>query len=293
MKLSLFTLGLLATSLAYAGAPPDEPPPTPDTVCPANASQLIQGGPWAFQLREGARSSITTMNNTLAGLAAIGTFTALPGGTLTATLTVSNTGVIARRATVGGRYIVYSDCSGGEVMIMLNGFAAQLEFVWTNGFTQMLFVSDALNPRYNANVVVLTGNARRAPLGCPAGLGNSLNILDKTIWSYRLSQNYLYLPGDASVGTLKPFVSGSQGLLTAVETSTTATGLVSRRMSENGRYLIYGDCSGGEIMLMNRAPGSVQLEFVFAGLAFDEMFLLADDASNTADVPLGGQAFRY
>jgi len=296
MKFTLLTLSLLTATFAYG------------QTCPADPNQLILGGPWAFQLHTGSYAaqavdmrprpstidSVRDMRGTpqAPGAAAIGTFTAQPGGTLTATLTESNSGEISRRATVSGRYQVYGDCSGGEIMIMLNGFAAQLEFVWTNNFTQMLFVSDALSPRYGGNVV-LTGNARRAPAGCPAGLGDAVNLLNGSTWSYRLSQAYYYAPGDASVGTFRAFVTGGAGFLSAIETSNTAAGLVSRQMRESGRYQVYGDCSGGEIMLMNRAPGAVQLEYVFVGAGFDEMFLLNDDAAKAADVALAGQAFRY
>ena len=156
----------------------------------------------------------------------------------------------------------------------------------------MLFVSDEVNIRYNSNVVI-TGNARRGPPGCPAGIGDPINLLNGTAWSFRLSQAYIYSTGDASVGIFRPFVSNGAGFLTAVETATLASGTVYRLQPESGRYQVYPGCSGGEIMLMNRAPGAVQLEFVFVGANFDEMFLLNDSAVNPADVALAGQAFRF
>jgi hypothetical protein len=227
----------------------------------------------------------------LPGVAAIGTFTATGPGVLVATLTTSEAGVIARRATVNGRYILYPDCSGGEIMIMLNGLAVQLEFVWSNNFSQMLFVSETMNLRHSGTVV-LTGNALRAPSACPAGVA-PLGLLNNSKWSFRLAQQYVYAPGDSSVGTFKGFISNGAGLLTATETTTTASGLVTRLAPESGRYQVYTDCSGGEIMLMNRAPGAVQLEFVFVGASFNEMFLLNDNAAKPADVALGGNAYRY
>jgi len=90
MKLLLLPLTLLAASLANAGAPP--PVPTPDTVCPADPSTLIQGGPWAFQVRSPAFDPTTST-------AAVGTFTAKPNGVLSAILSVSTaTAAVMRRA---------------------------------------------------------------------------------------------------------------------------------------------------------------------------------------------------
>ena len=100
------------------------------------------------------------------------------------------------------------------------------------------------------------------------------------------------------MGIFRPSISGSLGVLTSVETSVAENGAsdtttVNRLQKLGGRYLIYPDCSGGEIMLMNRRPGSLQLEFVFAGANFDEMFFMADDASDFGDVSMVGQATRY
>ena len=296
MKFSLLPIALLAAPFVYAGAPPPDVPPAPDTVCPADVSSVIQGGPWAFQLRSPAFDPQTST-------AAVGTFTAKPNGVLSAILTVSNANAaVMRRAEAPGRYILYPNCTGGEVMIMLNGFAAQLEFVWTNNFTQMLFVADELNPRYGGTTILI-GNAKRGPTACPAGLGNPLNILNATTWSYQLFAGYFPQGGfggggSASVGTLRPYVQGSLGLLKAIDTTVAETSpndstAVYRLAELGGRYLIYGDCSGGEIMLMNRRPGSLQLEFVFVGTNFDEMYFLADDASSAGDVSMVGQAYRY
>jgi hypothetical protein len=312
MKLSLLAVPLLSVAAAFGGY--GGPIPAPDSVCPtANNFTILTGYTWAFQLHTGALNtqnriiklkpsrgesdrSVNGIPNgaiqeTTPGIAAIGTFRATGPGTITATLTTSEAGVIARRATVSGRYILYPDCAGGEIMIMLNGFAVQLEFVWSNNFNQMLFVSDTMNPRYGGNVV-LTGNARHAPDNCVPGVA-PLDLINNTKWSFRLSQAYLYAPGDASVGTFKGFISNGSGYLTVSETTTTTTGLVTRLAPESGRYQVYGDCSGGEIMIMNRAPGAVQMEFVFVGLGYDEMFLLNDNALDPADVALAGQAFRY
>jgi hypothetical protein len=305
MKLSLLVLPLLSVAAAFGGY--GDPIPAPDSVCPANITAVLASHPWAFQLRTGALAPQERMivleddRRILApkpigpeatpGLAVIGTFAVNGPGTITATVTTSTSGVIVRRATASGRYILYGDCSGGEIMIMLNGLAVQLEFVWSNNFNQMLFVSETMNLRYSG-AVVLTGNALPAPSACPAGVA-PLDLVNNTKWSFRLAQQYVYAPGDSSVGSFKGFLSAGGGLLTATETTTTASGLVTRLAPESGRYQVYGDCSGGEIMLMNRAPGAVQLEFVFVGAGFNEMFLLNDNAANRADVALGGNAYRY
>jgi hypothetical protein len=310
MEHSRLALPFVLAAACFAGPPPVTTPPALDTVCPANVNSLITANPWAFQLRTGAvstptitleprprdrdlRIDINPRNTAIPGVAAIGTFVATGPGVISATLTTSDAGVITRRATTGGRYILYPDCSGGEIMIMINTFAVQLEFVWANNFRHMLFVSDSLKPRFGG-VAVLTGSALPAPAACPASVaGNPLNLLNGTQWQYRLSQQYLYAPGDASIGSFKPFVSNGAGFLTATETSNTTTGFVTRLAPESGRYQVYPDCSGGEIMLMNRAPGSVQLEYVFAGSNFEQMFLLNDNAPDPADVALGGTAYRY
>ena len=45
-----------------------------------------------------------------------------------------------------GRYIVYSDCSGGQVLFMAQGFAIQVEFVFsrTDG-SEMFMLADDLS----------------------------------------------------------------------------------------------------------------------------------------------------
>ena len=84
MNLSLLTLPFLAVATAFA-------------QCPAgvDASTLLQGGPWAIQLQSGDLNP--------QGSAAIGTFTARPGGIITGILTTSNRGALNRRIDASGR----------------------------------------------------------------------------------------------------------------------------------------------------------------------------------------------
>jgi hypothetical protein len=167
-------------------------------------------------------------------------------------------------------------------MFMANGFAAQLEFVYQSNFEEMYLVTDELNPRYGGTSV-LTGEARRTTTGCPAGLGDPLNILNSTTWSFRtFPAYYANSSGASSVGTLNAFNLGT-GRLTGTETINYGSfGPIVRGAQIGGRYIINSDCSGGELIITNRgnpAP-SLQLEFVFAGPNYKQIYMLNDSLTS-------------
>jgi len=259
-------------------------------ACPAgvNPAQIITANTWAFQLVAGDAGTI--------GSAAVGTFAPLPNGILKVVITYSNVGVVTRRQEATARYILYPDCTGGEFLFYVNGLGFQTEFVFVNNFTQIYMVTDYMNPRI-PSTSVLTGIARPTTPGCPPGLGDTLDILKGTTWSFRtFGAYYDNGPGASSVGMFTPFNVAGQGRLVGTETITYGgNGPVVRGAQLSGRYLIYPDCSGGEIMLMNRGNPvpSLQMEFVFAGPNFREMYMLNDSDSNNSRSVVAGIAKVY
>jgi len=254
-------------------------------ACPADPSTLIQGSSWAFQLRAGDFYE--------EGSASVGRFQVLPGGRLQVTETISNRGVINRQVQHGGSYILYADCTGGELLFDVNGRAVQLEFVYAGGTDDLYLVSDS----DTSGDSVLTGVAKRTPAqACPA---QPLSVISGTDWGFRTRAAYALtnsIEYDPSVGIFTPTVVAGAGVIQATETVNTSQGGLTRRAPESGRYQIYPDCSGGEILLMNRGIPSTpaQLEFVFAGPGFNQMYLLNDGvpAAGGIDV-LVGEAKRF
>ena len=130
-----------------------------------------------------------------------------------------------------------------------------------------------------------------APLAqaqCPAGITNPLQLIDGTVWSFHL-ESPAFNSASAAVGIFKPhFVPtnpfASQGVLTITETVNQspfgAFGTqITRLANVSGRYIIYPDCSGGELFI-NLSNMPVQLEFVF-GQGFSLMRLLTDGDAST------------
>ena len=257
-------------------------------ACPAgtNASQIIQSSAWAFNLKSGSTSTVRTES----GSAVVGFFKPLSPGTLQVVVSSSNAGATVRRQEAIARYILYPNCTGGELLFYVNGLGFQVEFAFADNFQEMFFVTDDWNARYGGTSS-LTGTARKATSACPAGLGNPLNILNGTNWSFRTySAYYAFGPGSASVGVFSPVITSGAGRLTGTETINYGSfGPIVSHAQLSGRYIIYPDCSGGEIMLMNRGNPVpyLQMEFVFAGPDFGEMFMLNDSISNSQSVVAG------
>ena len=126
---------------------------------------------------------------------------------------------------------------------------------------------------------------------CPAGLTNPLQLIDGTTWSFHL-ESPAYNSESAAVGIFKAsFVPAtSSGVLTITETVNQMGTQITRLATVSGRYLIYPDCSGGELMFMlSNQP--VQLEIVF-GRSFSLMRLLTDSPSSGFLV-VSGQAKKF
>ena len=77
-------------------------------ACPAGvtANQLFLSSPWAFQLTAGDMS--------VPGSATVGTFQALPNGTLKVVQTFSTNMSTGRQAESGGSYFLNPDCYRDE-----------------------------------------------------------------------------------------------------------------------------------------------------------------------------------
>ena len=133
--------------------------------------------------------------------------------------------------------------------------------------------------------VLLMGAPAHAQV-CPAGITNPLLLLDGTTWTFSTESSNFNPTGDASVGFFtahfdptRPF--SSQGVLTITETVNQfmTTGTVTRLAHVSGRYQVYPDCSGGELMFM-LSNQAVQFEFVFAN-NFSEIFMMSDQLQGT------------
>jgi hypothetical protein len=75
-------------------------------------------------------------------------------------------------------------------------------------------------------------------------------------------------------------ISPAAGGVPVQQPSGGATTLYSA-LGASGRYTVYNDCSGGEVMFM--AQGfAIQVEFVFSRTDGSEMFMLADDLSSSS-----------
>ena len=258
--ISVFALAALSAGVSFGQA------------CDPLATLGI-GSTWSFTSHQG--DYLPT------GQGMIGSFQILPGNRLTVTATINDGSVITRRAQASGRYLVYDDCTGGELMFMINALPVQFEFVYVNGFAEMTMVADYLDPR-NSAALALHGRARRTPLACPPGVTNPLTLLAGMAWSFETNGAYFFGVGSASVGIFNATINGAGlGVFTGVETINNSLLGLTRRASITGRFQVYPDCTGGEILIMNRdgAATHLQLEFVFAGPNFDTLYLLNDETS--------------
>jgi hypothetical protein len=132
---------------------------------------------------------------------------------------------------------------------------------------------------------LLVGSEARAQQ-CPAGITNPLQLLDGTTWTFSTESSNFNPTGDASVGFFTAhFVpanpASEQGVLAITETvnQIMTTGTVTRLAHVSGRYQVYPDCSGGELMFM-LSNQAVQFEFVFAN-NFSEIFMMSDSLQGT------------
>jgi hypothetical protein len=203
------------------------------------------------------------------------------------TETVDNRGNITRLARAGGRWILNPDCTGGEIMLMVSAAPVQFEFTFTKNFSEMNMVADYFSPQGNptATVTAVSGHAVRSAAGCPAGIGNSLNLIAGMVWSFETANNY-FNNFTASTGLFFPTTVNGAGVLSGTET--VSGSILSQTIRQNhitGRFQVYNDCSGGEIMIMNRgvtgARGiggaqGLQMEFVFAGPNYSTLYMLND-----------------
>jgi hypothetical protein len=251
-------------------------------------------------------------------IAAIGTFTGFANGYLAITETVvdtsgSNTNQVNRLAPASGRWMSNATCNGGMIQFMLN--REFFSFDYTLNTTTKAITLTGRDESYRGalapvqhyvlqvcaptigivpgppptsacqggisgqptnpgqpigwaqpnDVSRITGTATiNPPKACPAGLGNPLNLL----------KGFSVVLGN-SVGVfsfLNP--AAYSGDITFSGFSPTYTA---------GRYIIYPDCSGGELLLMgNRTSATslsnafTQLEFVFTNTNFNVLLAVAD-----------------
>jgi len=259
-----FSLSAICLIAGFIAASPAQ------AQCPgglADPLYLINGSSWAFQTEDD-----------FLGDGAVGIFSAqvqLPGGKnpyltgiLTLTMTTNNQGVITVRQSAVGKYQIYPDCSGGQLFFNANQNSYQYAFVFVSGRTEMYLTSNS-NDVPNTGFGPFAGNHGKAILtpetGCPAGLSDPLFLLNGTTWSFQAQD-----PLSSSVGIFQAQVQlpgGKNPYLTGVlsiTATTAAVGTVYNQQMYPGRYQIYSDCSGGEL-LFNTNFNAYQYSFVFAG----------------------------
>ncbi len=268
MKLS-FSLVLLSLAAPFLA----------NAQCPADPLQKLNGQQWVFEL--------ISSDYRQTGSAAIGRFSAsVVGGqgVLNVTETINDGLGVIRLAATSGRYQVYPDCSGGVLMFMWNGYAAQLEFVFINA-SEMYLVTTSLRTSLSF-ITTLTGTAKlTSPPTCPAGV-TPLQTLLNSSWTLRTLNSQWERPGGSgSVGFFNASIVNGQGFLSAVETVNN-NGAVTRLAAESGRYTVYADCSGGQVTLTNRTV-PVQFEFIFTSPALDEMYMVTNTTSSGLAILVG------
>ena len=115
---------------------------------------------------------------------------------------------------------------------------------------------------------------------CPAGITNPLQLLTGATWTFSTEASQFIPPGSALQGYFTASISPTgQGVLRIVETvnQLMTLGTITRDAQVSGRYQVYGDCSGGELMFMLNNY-AVQYEFVFVN-GFSELYLLSEQIS--------------
>ena len=247
--------------------------PQAKAQCPAGLVDplyLLDGSNWAFQTEDD-----------FFGEGAVGTFRASVkapagnnpffSGVLAITETINAEGRITRQLQASGKYIINSDCSGGELLFNAGGHAYQFEFVFAKGRTKMFLVTDNTSPRAVglSQFVGDHGTAVLTPLGCPAGVVDPLTRLAGA-WSFHAEDIVT-----GSVGIFNASIVNGLGFLNVTET-TTVLGEVIRGQVFTGKFQVYPDCSGGEL-LFNTGRNSLQYEFVFAD-GGNEIFMVSDTA---------------
>jgi len=283
--------------------------------CPAgltNPLQMIDGQTWVFETR-----AADYLPN---GMSSVGFFKAqyltspYPHGVLTVTESVNGSVLggfpqyLTRLANIPGAYQVYPDCSGGQLSFNLNQQAVQWEFVFANGFTEMYMTSMSLLDNFGLTKslrgIALMGGV---PAACPAGLADPSQLLDASTWSFHTESASFEGAGSGRVGIFKPvFVPAGadtkypapHGVLSATESISFDTiPNVTRLAGESGRYVVYPDCSGGQVQINGVQP--VTYDFVFLDSSFTRMYMLSDtlnltqlNVGNGFDI-LAGSARRF
>lgn len=259
-------------------------------VAPVTPNNLLLGQTWAFRV---ASANLPVGSNfSVIQSAAAGTFTGLAQNNLSAVVTNHETNgngrnLVSRLAAGQGRWSSNIDCRTG--VIFINKFSNtpssyQLDFILVNGGTEMILSgSDSFgNP--------VSGQARLNPPKSCNGVNPLLTIAGAT-YGYTLEGN-----GRSEVGSVTGIFGGFNGFL-LVNTRTIrqlnpplppGSEPLLDLFGGSGRYIIYPDCSGGELLIMNRLY-PVQLEFVFSKADFSEMYLVNDDLQ---EFPYSGVARR-
>jgi hypothetical protein len=252
--------------------------------CPAGLAtplSILDGTNWAFQATEdfAGEGIIGDLKFTVKPPAGTNPFFT---GVLNISTTINASGNITRGIVSQGKYQVYDDCSGGEILFNVQDHSFQFEFVFLSGRTEMYFVSDSTSTRNIGGGTLFGehGTARITPAGCPAGVVDPLTLLVGN-WAFH-AEDF----ASGSVGAFNAQIKNGLGFLTVTETST-LSGEVIRGQQFTGKYQVYGDCSGGEL-LFNVGRNAVQYEFVFVD-GGAEIFMVSDSATPRN---VGNVAFR-
>ena len=239
--------------------------------CPANALSVLSG-PWTFNVQanfqNGSRARPVPPADD--NYAATGQFVASIGtdraGNAVGRLALNATAVldtsITRLEGDVGSFQINDDCTGGTLTFNLSSRPQQYDFWFYDNKQSMYFVSTRDGQPF-------LGSAHVAPTGCPAGLGNNLNLLTGN-WIFGVRPAWAvinHLDSLTQAGTMTAAIGADRannplGVLAITATSQNAFGSVTRLEGDAGRYTVNDDCSGGTLTF-NLSSRPMQYQYYF------------------------------
>jgi hypothetical protein len=262
-------------------------PAMASAVCtaPTTAANLLVGQKWAFQL---VNPPVVAPPYTGGQRGAVGVFTGYAGGWVNFVESLNLNGNIIRLANTWGQWTGLADCTGGTLKFQLYYVSYTFNFTITGAGTMSLVLTDEryafgpppppLTPQK-----ALTGMAvlLSPVVACPITVSSSAvtNLLNGKKYDYQLDGAGFKETGRFSGYIWNP--AAYSGALSIDRKMVTAPGdvVLANLIGSGGRYIIYSDCSGGEL-LFNANGLSRQLEFVFTKSDFSQMYIVEDGLGN-------------
>lgn len=177
------------------------------------------------------------------------------------------TGSVTRLETDVGRFQVNANCTGGTIWFNLSSRPISFDFWFFDSREQLYLVS-------NLPGFPLVGKALIGTLGCPAGITNTLQVLNAP---YAFAARGLPPNLFSIAGTMIPSIGVDRanqplGILNINATSD-INGSITRAEGDVGRYTVYPDCSGGQLT-HNLSSRPIQYDFWFV-YGFNEFYFIS------------------